>query len=94
MKKIFTIKNIILGILFILIDLVVYIFIGFNLLVYEDFYDDSPLLYWSLESMTTAQKITYIGFYVWWVLNVLLLIFIGYKIYKSFEKSIFKQIHD
>ncbi|MDP5104690.1 MAG: hypothetical protein NWQ31_00800 [Polaribacter sp.] len=91
MKKIFTIKNIFLGILFILIDLVVYIVIGLIIMTYEDFYDKNLGPYWSLESMTLTQKLAYIGFYVWWVLNIILLIFIGYKI---FQRSTIKQIHD
>lgn len=94
MKKIFTIKNIILGILFILIDLIIFIIIGFIIMTYEDFYDENLGSYWSLGSMTTTQKIAYIGFYVWWVLNILLLIFIGYKICKFFLNSTNKQIHN
>ena len=94
MKKIFTIKNLILGILFILIDLIVYIIIGLVIMTYEDFYDENLGTYWSLESMTTTQKLAYIGFYAWWILNILLIIFIGYKVYKTFQKSTIKQIHD
>ncbi|WP_299012191.1 hypothetical protein [uncultured Polaribacter sp.] len=94
MKKIFTIKNIILGILFILIDLIVYIIIGFVILSYEDFYDESLGEYWSLESMTTGQKIAYIGFYFWWILNVILLFFIAFKIFKNLRKPTITQIHN
>ena len=94
MKKIFTIKNIVLGVLFIFLDLVLFIIIGLIIMTYEDFYDESLGSYWSLESMTIIQKIAYIGFYVWWVLNILTIIFIGYKIFKSFSKSTIKQIHD
>ena len=32
------------------------------MLDYEDFYDETKGDYWSLESMTLAQKISYIGF--------------------------------
>ena len=94
MKKIITIKNIILGVLFIFLDVVLFIIIGLIIMTYEDFYDESLGSYWSLKSMTIIQKIAYIGFYVWWVLNILLIVFIGYKIFKSFSKSTIKQIHD
>ncbi|QTD37011.1 hypothetical protein JL193_12880 [Polaribacter batillariae] len=94
MKKIFTIKNIILGVLFIIFDIIIYLIIGLKLLIYEDFYDKISGPYWSLESMTISEKIAYIGFCAWWVLNILLVIFIGYKIFKTFQKSTIKQIHN
>jgi H+/Cl- antiporter ClcA len=94
MKKIFTIKNIILGILFILIDMAIYFYIGLKLLIYQDFYSEISGPYWSLESMATTEKIAYIGFYVWWVLNILFIVLIVYKIFKYFSKSTIKQIHN
>lgn len=48
MEKIFTIKNIILGIPIILIDLVVYIFLGIAMMDYDDFYEESKGEYMSL----------------------------------------------
>lgn len=94
MKKKITIKNIILRVLFILLDLIVYIIIGLVIMTYEDFYNESLGSYWSLESMTLIQKIAYIGFYAWWIVNVILLMLIGYNIYKSIQEPTIKQIHN
>lgn len=79
MKKLFTVKNIILGILFILVDFVIYVFLGLMMLQYEDFYDESKDAYWSLQSMTTGQKFAYISYYILIILNWIL---VGYIIYK------------
>jgi len=77
-KKIFTFKNIALGIGLIIIDLVVYIVLGLLLMNYDDFYDESKGVYWSLESMTASQKAIYIGLNIWHIVNILI---IGYLIY-------------
>jgi hypothetical protein len=92
MKKIFTIKNILLGILFILIDLVVYVFLGIAMMDYDDFYEESKGEYMSLESMDTFQKSIFISMNIWNIINVVLVIFIIYKVYKHFTTV--KQIHD
>ncbi|WP_343330563.1 hypothetical protein [Polaribacter staleyi] len=92
MKKIFTIKNVILGILFILLDLVVYIFLGIAMMDYDDFYEESKGEYMSLESMDTFQKSIFISMNIWNIINILLVIFIIYKVYKHF--TTIKQIHD
>ena len=76
-------KKIIFGIIIIVIDLLVYILLGLLLMNYEDFYDDSKGEYWSLESMTTSQKITYICYNLWILLNIALVVYIiGRKIIK------------
>ena len=92
MKKIFTIKNVILGILFILLDLVVYIFLGIAMMGYDDFYEESKGEYMSLESMDAFQKSIFISMNIWNIINILLVIFIIYKVYKHF--TTIKQIHD
>lgn len=71
---------------FILLDLAIYIIIGLIILGYEDFYSEEKGPYWSLESMTLIQKIAYIGYYIWFVFNFLM---IGYLIFK-FLKGKFK----
>lgn len=91
MKKIFSIKNVLLGILFILIDFSVYIFFGLMILQYEDFYDESKGAYWSLKSMTNIQKVSYIGYYIWMFINVFLIIFIIYRVFKNLTN---KQNHN
>lgn len=79
MRKLFTIKNILIGIGLIIFDLAIYIFLGLALLNYEDFYDESKGAYFSLESMTFWQKVSYISLNIWYVVNI---IFIGFLIYK------------
>ncbi|AIM61179.1 hypothetical protein IZU89_12185 [Cellulophaga lytica] len=78
-KKIFTIKNIAIGIALVIFDLAIYIVLGLLLMNYDDFYDESKGEYWSLESMTASQKVTYIGLNIWHIVNILI---IGYLIYR------------
>jgi len=56
MKKHLSIRNILIAIDIILLDIAVYIFLGLMLMGYEDFYDESKGEYWSLESMTLDEK--------------------------------------
>lgn len=72
-------KKIVLGLLILFIDLVIYIFIGLVIMTYEDFYDQSIGAYWSLASMTLGQKIAYIGWYIWLIANVILILYFIYK---------------
>lgn len=69
-----TIKNILIAIGIIILDISVYVFFGLMLMNYEDFYNESKGAFWSLESMTLTEKFYYIGFESW---NVLKLIAIG-----------------
>lgn len=79
MKKLFTLKNILTGIGLIVLDLVVYLFLGVMLMGYDDSYEESKGEYWTLESMTFSQKAYYISLNLWNLINVIL---IGYLIYK------------
>lgn len=85
MKKLFSLKNISIGIGLIIIDLAVYVFLGLMLMSYDDFYDESKGAYFSLESMTFWQKINYISLNLWHLIN---LIFIGFLVYKIVKYSI------
>lgn len=84
MKIIVTKKNILLGILFIFIDFILYVFLGLMVLDYEDFYDESQGAYWSLGSMTIVQKISYISFQTLIILNWVFVYFILFKLIKYF----------
>lgn len=71
-------------ILFIFLDLAVFVFCGVFMMGYDDFYNESQGEYFSFSSMKTEYKIAW-GFYNFWiVLNILLLIYITYKVYKRF----------
>lgn len=87
MKKLFTLKNILIAIGLLLFDLVVYIFLGLMLMGYDDFYEESKGEYWSLESMTFWQKTNYIGLYLWHLVNVVFIVFLIYKIVNKVKKK-------
>lgn len=80
MKKIFTIKNILIGIGLIVFDLAVYLFLGLMLMNYDDFYEESKGEYFSLASMTFWQKVNYISINLWVLLNVIVIIYLLYQI--------------
>lgn len=86
MKKLFTLKNILIAIGLLLFDLVVYIFIGLMLMGYDDFYDESKGEYWSLASMTFLQKVNYISLHLWHLVNIIFIVFILFKIIKKIKK--------
>ena len=86
-KKIITLKKVTIGIGLIMLDLAVYVVLGLMLMDYDDFYDESKGKYWSLESMTTSQKVTYIGLNIWNIINILIIGYIIYKIIKILKNN-------
>jgi magnesium-transporting ATPase (P-type) len=91
MKKIVAIKNKILGIVFILIDLVVYLFLGVAMIDYDDKCEEVRKKYNSLETMNTFQKSIFVTMNIWNIINIILLIFIIYKVYLYFRLN--KQLY-
>ncbi|PQV44321.1 hypothetical protein CLV33_1264 [Jejuia pallidilutea] len=87
-KKIFTIKNVTIGIGLIMLDLAIYVVLGLMLMDYDDFYDESKGEYWSLASMTTSQKATYIGLNIWNIINILIIGYIVYRIIKIVKNNV------
>ena len=87
-KKIFTFKNVTIGIGLLILDLAVYVVLGLMLMDYDDFYDESKGEYWSLESMTTSQKATYIGLNIWNIINILIIGYIIYRIIKIVKNNV------
>ncbi len=81
--SVFNKRNIFIAILIIAIDISIYVFLGLLLINYEDFYDSSKGSYYSLASMTFNQKIYYITFIIWEIINI---IGIGYLIIKVIQK--------
>lgn len=69
------------GIAIIVADLVVFIILGVLLMGYDDNYDSSEGEYWSFASMNMNEKIIYICYNVWIVLNIIGFIYSGRKIY-------------
>jgi hypothetical protein len=75
-------RNILFGVVIIAFDLIVYIVLGLLLMGYDDFYDESKGAYWSLASMTAAQKKVYIGLQVWHSVNIICVLYIIYRVVK------------
>lgn len=87
MNKLFTLKNILIGIGLIFFDLAVYLFLGVMLMGYDDFYEEGKGEYWSLISMTFWQKVNYIGLYLWHLININFIVFLICKIVKKINEK-------
>jgi hypothetical protein len=74
-------------ILFVVFDLLVFIFCGVYMMGYDDFYDESQVEYFSLSSMQTEYKVVWIFYNFWIVLNCLFLLYVLFRVLK---KSILK----
>ena len=80
--------NIIFWLALIAADVFIFILLGVLLMGYEDQYDVSKGEYWSLGSMSTSEKIIYLSFYAWIILNIVAAIFILTGIYKKWKYNI------
>lgn len=83
MKKLFTLKNILIGIGLIVFDLAVYLFLGVMLMGYDDTYEESKGEYWSWGSMNFSQKVYCVSLNLWNLINIILIVFLIYKIVKK-----------
>lgn len=73
--------------LLIILDLLVFVFCGIYMMGYDDLYDESQGEYFSFSSMKMEYKIVW-GFYNFWIaLNLLILFYIIYKIYKKLAQK-------
>lgn len=79
--------DVVYGIAIIGADLFVFIIIGLALMDYDDSYDSSKGEYWSLASMNLTEKIIYICYNAWIILNIIGLVYIGRKIYRKTKKN-------
>lgn len=70
---------------FIVVDLFIYWVLAMLFMGYTDFYDESEGPWMSLQSMTTKEKIIYFAIDFWYVANVALVIWLCYRVYKSFK---------
>lgn len=91
MRKVFSVKNILISIGVILFDLFVYLVLGMLLMNYDDFYDESKGEYWSLENMTFWQKANYIGLNLWHIINVIIIGYVIYRVIKMIRKNALQQ---
>jgi len=81
------IKQVLIGLAIVAVDIFVFIILGLLLMNYDDFYDSSKGEYWSLASMNPTEKVVYICYNIWVVLNIIGLLYIGYKIYRNLSES-------
>lgn len=80
-------KQILIWLAIIAFDIFVFIILGLLLMNYDDFYDSSKGEYWSLASMNSTEKAVYICYNVWIVINIIGLIYIGYKIFGKLRET-------
>lgn len=66
-------------------DLFVYIVLGLLLMGYDDNYDSSKGVYWSLASMNSTEKIIYFALQTWNVINIIGVLYIGRRLYKRIK---------
>ena len=69
----------------IVFDVIVYFILAILLMSYEDNYDVSKGEMWSWGSMNSNDKIIYVGFVFWCILNVLVLLLLLIKLYKKWQ---------
>jgi hypothetical protein len=77
-------KKISIIIAFIITDIAVYIFLALLLMGYDDFYDESKGVYWSLASMNLFEKTVYISLIIWNTINWIIGGLIIFKIINFF----------
>ncbi|RAI83869.1 hypothetical protein LV83_04183 [Algoriphagus yeomjeoni] len=87
MAKIFTLKNILIGLAILIIDLFIYFVLALLLMNYDDFYDESKGEYWNLASMTFWQKLNYIGLNIWHFINLIVFGYVIYRVIKTIRKK-------
>jgi len=77
-------KPILIGLSILIFDIFIYLLLGFLLINYEDFWDDSKGELWSLVSMNLQEKIIYLSFQSWGVINIIVIIGLIYWVAKSY----------
>jgi hypothetical protein len=68
-------------------DIFVFILLGVLLMGYDDNYDSSKGEYWSLGSMNTTEKIIYIAYNGWILINIISILYIGFRIYRRIKST-------
>ncbi len=80
-------KHIVIGVAIIIADLAIYTLFGLLLMIYDDFYMESKGEYWSLASMTSSEKVIYIGWNVWNVINLLGIVYFVYRLTRKLFRA-------
>jgi len=80
-----TIKQLVIFIFIVTVDLAIYVILGIFLMRYDDFYDESKGAYGSWESMDALDKGIFSGLTAWNIINVIAVGFLLYWIYKKIK---------
>jgi hypothetical protein len=67
-------------------DIFIYMLLGVLQMDYDDNWDPSKGEYWSLASMNNRQIVFYLALQLWNVVNIIAIIFIGFRIVKFVKK--------
>lgn len=70
------------------VDIFVFLLFGLLLMDYDDNYETSKGPEWSLASMNDSEKVIYIGYNLWSILNILALLYLGFRIYKLVQRTL------
>jgi hypothetical protein len=79
-------KLVTITLVFLFLDLAIYLILGAAMMQYEDFYDESKGAYWSWESMTIFDKSVVVSLNFWYFINVVAAILVIRKIIKMLRK--------
>lgn len=79
--------KILIVLLFLFIDFVVYAFLILKMMNYEDFYTYEKGSWYSLESMNTKEKLYYIAYINWFVINIIIIFYLFLKLLRFNEKE-------
>ncbi|MFK8046165.1 MAG: hypothetical protein AB8B72_11765 [Crocinitomicaceae bacterium] len=85
LKNLFTAKNITIVVSVILLDFSIFLILGLLLMNYDDSYDVTKGVYWSLTSMNFWQKMSYLLLQFWYLINFIGIIYLLYRIVKHFR---------
>jgi len=80
--------NIIYWLALLALDFLVFMVLGALLMGYEDQYDPSKGAYFSLSSMNAAEKTVYGAYLIWIVLNIVGVLYLGYKLFIYISRNI------
>jgi uncharacterized protein HemY len=68
------------------VDLLAFVILGLLLMGYDDNYDRSKGVYWSLESMNFTEKAIYIVYNFWIFIHLTTLVYLVFKVGKKFRR--------
>jgi hypothetical protein len=82
LSNLLTFRNCGIAILVLIIDYLGYAFFGLLLMNYDDFYQPSDGPYWSWQSMDSRDRVYYVMFESWNVINLIFIGFLAYRLWK------------